>query len=143
MSPKMTPKEEAVWDVFRDVMNSLMVNPNQSIGTRIEQLAEEKPKENVLYYEDASWTWQAFNEESNRVANYFLDLGLKRGDTISLMLENSPEYLFFVTGINKIQGISALINFNQRKQALTHSFNVAEAKWIVVDGDCLPFFKSI
>ena len=143
MSPKMTPKEEAVWDVFRDVMNSLMVNPNQSIGTRIEQLAEEKPKENVLYYEDASWTWQAFNEESNRVANYFLDLGLKRGDTISLMLENSPEYLFFVTGINKIQGISALINFNQRKQALTHSFNVAEAKWIVVDVDCLPFFNEV
>ena len=139
----MTPKEEAVWDVFREVMNNLMANPNQSIGTRIEQLAEEKPKENALFYEDASWTWQAFNEESNRVANHFLDLGLKRGDTVALMLENSPEYFFFVTGINKIQGISALINFNQRKQALTHSFNVAESKWIVVDGDCLPFLNEV
>ncbi|MFX1490379.1 MAG: long-chain-acyl-CoA synthetase [Promethearchaeota archaeon] len=143
MSPKMTPKEEAVWARFRDVMNDLMANPNQSIGTRIEQLAEQKPNVDVLFYEDASWTWKAFNEESNRVANYFFDLGLKRGDTVALMLENSPEYFFFVTGINKIQGISALINFNQRKQALTHSFNVAEAKWIVVDGECLPFLNEI
>ncbi|MFX1477722.1 MAG: long-chain-acyl-CoA synthetase [Promethearchaeota archaeon] len=143
MSPKMTPKEEAVWARFRDVMNDLMANPNQSIGTRIEQLAKQKPNEDFLFYEDASWTWQAFNEESNRVANYFLDLGLKRGDTVALMLENSPEYFFFVTGINKVQGISALINFNQRKQALTHSFNVAEAKWIVVDADCLPFLNEI
>ncbi|MFX1452810.1 MAG: AMP-binding protein, partial [Promethearchaeota archaeon] len=143
MSPKMTPKEEAVWARFRDVMNDLMANPNQSIGTRIEQLAEQKPNEDVLFYEDASWTWQAFNEESNRIANYFLDLGLKRGDTVALMLENSPEYFFFVTGINKTQGICALINFNQRKQALTHSFNVAEAKWIVVDADCLPFLNEV
>ncbi|MFW9866748.1 MAG: long-chain-acyl-CoA synthetase [Candidatus Thorarchaeota archaeon] len=143
MSPKMTPKEEAVWARFRDVMNDLMANPNQSIGTRTEQLAEQKPNEDVLFYEDVSWTWQAFNEESNRVANYFFDLGLKRGDTVALMLENSPEYFFFVTGINKLQGISALINFNQRKQALTHSFNVAEAKWIVVDGECLPFLNEV
>ncbi|MFW9876790.1 MAG: long-chain-acyl-CoA synthetase [Candidatus Thorarchaeota archaeon] len=143
MSPKMTPKEAAVWNLFREVMNNLMRNPNQSIGTRIEQLAEEKPKEKVLFYEDVSWTWEAFNEECNRVANYFLDLGLKRGDTVALMLENSPEYLFFVTGINKIQGISALINYNQRKLALTHSFNVAKAKWIVVDGNCLPFLNEV
>lgn len=143
MSPKMTPKEEAVWAKFRGAMNDIMANPNQSIGTRIEQLAEEKPKENALFYEDLSWTWQAYNEESNRVANYFHDLGLKRGDTVALMLENCPEYLFFVAGINKIQGISALINFNQRKQALTHSFNVAEAKWIVLDAACMPFFNDV
>ncbi len=143
MSPKMTPKEAAVWDKFRGVMNDIMANENQSIGTRIEKNAREKPKEKALFYEDLSWTWQAFNEESNRVAHYFYDLGLQRGDTVALMLENCPEYFFFVAGINKIQGISALINFNQRKQALTHSFNVAEAKWIVLDGTCIPYFNDV
>lgn len=143
MSPKMTPKEAAVWDRFRAAMNDIMANENQSIGTRIEQLAEEKPSEKALFYEDLSWSWQAFNEECNRVANFFHELGLKRGDTVALMLENCPEYLFTVAGINKIQGISALINFNQRKQALTHSFNVAEAKWIILDGTCIPYFNDI
>ncbi|TFG28194.1 MAG: long-chain-acyl-CoA synthetase [Promethearchaeota archaeon] len=143
MSPKMTPKEAAVWDKFRGAMNRIMENEHQSIGTRIEQLAVEKPKELALFYQDKSWTWQTFNEECNRISNFFLELGLKRGDSVALMLENCPEYFFFVAGINKIQGISALINFNQRKQALTHSFNVAESKWIVVDGECLQFFNDI
>ena len=143
MSPKSTPKELVVWDKFRVAMNDIMANENQSMGTRVEELAVEKPTEIALFYEDSSWTWQAFNDESNRIANYFYDLGLKRGDTVALMLENCPEYLFFVAGINKIQGNSALINFNQRKQALTHSFNVAEAKWIVLDGTCIPFFNDV
>lgn len=143
MSPKSTSKEQQVWDQFRGAMNNLMANENQSMGTRVEELAAEKPNDIALFYEDLSWTWQAFNEETNRIANYFYDLGLRRGDAVALMMENCPEYLFFVAGINKIQGISALINFNQRKQALTHSFNVADAKWIVLDGTCIPFFNDV
>ena len=56
MSPKMTSKEAAVWDKFREAMNRIMENEHQSIGTRIEQLAAEKPKELALFYQDKSWT---------------------------------------------------------------------------------------
>jgi len=143
MSPKTSPKEEAVWERFRQAMVKIQQNPNQSIGTFIEKLAEEKPEHIALYYQDAFWTWQAFNEETNKIANFFLNLGLKRGESIALMMENSPEYLFLIGGINKIQGVSALINFNQRKLALTHAFNVIEPKWIVVDGDCLQPFNDV
>ena len=54
------------------------------------------------------------------------------------MMENSPDYFFVTTGINKIQGISALININQRKQALVHSIKIVNPKYNIVDGDCLP-----
>jgi acyl-CoA synthetase (AMP-forming)/AMP-acid ligase II len=143
MSPKYTPKEAAVWDSFNNFMTNLQENPNQSIGIRVEQLAEEKPNDIALYFQDQSWTWQALNEESNKIAHHFLNLGLKPGESIALMMENSPEYLFITTGINKIQGISALTNFNQKRQALTHSFNTAEPKWIIVDGNCLPSFNDV
>ena len=143
MSPKTTPKEDKVWDKFRQFMTECQGNPNQGIGTLIEQLAEKKPEHIALYYLDASWTWKTFNEECNRIANFFLNLGLKPGETIALMLENTPEYFFLVGGINKIQGISALINFNQRREALTHAFNIADPKWIIIDGDCLSSFNEV
>ena len=97
----------------------------------------------ALYFQDASWTWEALNEETNRISNYFLNLGLNPGETVALMLENSPEYLFITSGINKIQGISGLINFNQKKQALTHSFTIVEPKYIIIDGDSLQSFNEI
>ena len=143
MSPKMNPKEEAIYDRFQKLMLKVQENPNQSLGTRVEQLAEEKSKQIALCFQDDTWTWQAFNEESNKISNYFLKMGSKPGETIALMLENSPEYLFITSGINKIQGISALINCNQKKQALMNSFNIVDPKWIIVDGDCLPSFNEI
>jgi len=143
MVKTMNPKEIEFLNRFTQKMAQVHQNPNQSIGIRIEQLTKEKPKDIALYFQDNSWTWQDFNEESNRIANYFLNLGLKHHDTVAIMLENSPEYLFFATGINKIQGISALINVNQKKQALTHAFNIVEPKWIIIDGDSLSSFNEI
>ncbi|MFW9902675.1 MAG: long-chain-acyl-CoA synthetase [Candidatus Thorarchaeota archaeon] len=141
--PTYTPKEAEFYGRFGKEMQKALTNPNQSIATSIEELAKNKPKKKALLYEDSSWTWQEFNEESNLIANHFLNSGLEPGDTVALMLENSPEYLFYTTGINKLQGISALINFNLRKQALIHSFKLAEPRWIIVDGDSLPYFTEI
>ena len=141
--PQYTPKEVEFYIRFNENMQKALTNPNQSIATRVEELASDVPNKKALYYQDSSWTWQEFNEESNLVANHFLNLGLNPGDTVALMLENLPEYLFYTTGINKLQGISALINFNQRKQALIHSFKLVDPKWIIVDGDSLPYFNEI
>ncbi|MFX0189003.1 MAG: long-chain-acyl-CoA synthetase [Candidatus Hodarchaeota archaeon] len=138
-----TPEELEHLNKFIELMDEVLKNPNQSIGTQVEKLAEEMPEKVVLYFQDESWTWQVFNEECNKIANYFHNLGLKPGETIAIMLENSPEYLFLTSGINKIQGITALMNINQRKQALTHAFKIVNPKWIVIDGDCLPSFIEI
>ena len=141
--PTYTPKEAEFYACFGEQMQKALTNPNQSIATSIEELAKNIPNKKALLYEDSSWTWQEFNEESNLIANHFLNSGLEPSNTVALILENSPEYLFYTTGINKLQGISALINFNLRKQALIHSFKLVEPRWIIVDGDSLPYFIEI
>ena len=131
------------FNLFKDYVDNLMESPNQGIGTYVEINAKEKPDKIAIYFEDSSLTWKAVNEESNKIANYFKQLGLKRGETISIMLENSPEFLMIITGINKIQGVCALTNNNQRQQALSHSFNTVEPKYIIIDGDSLDAFENI
>ncbi|MFW9939526.1 MAG: long-chain-acyl-CoA synthetase [Candidatus Thorarchaeota archaeon] len=143
MSPNYTEKEAMVYKRFGQAMLSVQQNPNQGLGTFVENLAKEKPNNIALHYKDDFWTWQILNEESNKYSNFFLDQGLNPGETVALMLENCPEYLFCITGINKIQGICALINFNQRRQALTHSFSIVDSKFIIIDGYNLPFFDEI
>jgi len=141
--PKLTKKEMAFQIRYANFVKRLYSSENQSIGTCIEQHADTIPNHAALLFEDKSWTWAQFNEESNKIANFFLKLGLSRGDTVGLMLENSPAFLFITTGINKIRGISAFLNFNQKKKALIHSFNVVDSKWIIVDASCLESFNEI
>lgn len=140
---ELTPEEQEFQDRVVKEESILRKNPNQSLGTQIEKQASDRPYNTALFFGNKSWTWNSVNAECNRVANFFQKFGLKNGDTISLMMENSPEYLFLTSGINKVQGVNALINTHQRKQALIHAFNISNPEWIVVDDDCLPYLLEI
>ncbi|MHA2051582.1 MAG: AMP-binding protein [Promethearchaeota archaeon] len=118
-------------------------NPNLSPGTLVEQHAEKIPGKYAVLYEDVKWTWLTLNQESNKVANYFLDIGYKPGETVAIMIENTPQILSFPLGINKIQGIVSYINTNQRQDALIHAFKVSEPNWIIIDGIYLQVFIDI
>jgi len=41
-------------------------------------------------------TVEEFNERINRYANYFLEIGLKRGDDAVVFLENRSQYMFII-----------------------------------------------
>lgn len=115
----------------------------KGVGGYVEYQAHQIPNSPAVLFEDKSWTWNELNQESNRFANYFLNLGLKYDDVVAIVMQNCPEYLFSSTGINKIQGISSLINVNQKKSALEHVIKVSEPKWMVIDGDTLPNILEI
>lgn len=138
-----TEKENALINRFREDVTRMNKSLNQSVGTLIEENSEQIPDNPALFFQNQSWTWQEFNKETNRVANYFHKMGLNPGEVIAVMLRNCPEYLFITGGINKLQGISGLINFNQKKQALQHSFRSVIPKFIIVDGESLPAFYEI
>ncbi len=139
----LTPKELDYSKRATRIYKERKKNPNLSIGILVEQLAQKIPSNYAVFYEDIKWTWQTLNNLGNKIANYFLKIGCKPGDTIAIMMENSPEILSIPIGINKIQGVYSFININQRQKALIHLFQISEPKWIVIDGDCLFSFKEI
>ena len=65
------------------------------------------------------------------MANYFLSLGYQKGDTVALLMENRPEYVSTWLGLAKIGVITALINHNQKLQALIHAIQIANSKAII------------
>ena len=115
----------------------------KGVGGYVEYQAHKLPNSPAVLFEDKCWTWSELNQESNRFANYFLNLALKYDDVVAMVMDNCPEYLFSSTGINKIQGISSLININQRRSALEHVIKVSDPKWMVIDGYNLPNILEI
>jgi citronellyl-CoA synthetase len=143
MEIELTPQEKDYLNRVTREEDKLKEYPNQSLGTQIEKQASKSPNKIGLFFLRNSWTWDSINKECNRYANFFKNLGFKRGDTVSIMMENCPEYLFLTGGINKVQGINALINIHQRKRALIHALNISTPEWMVVDGDTLPYLLEI
>ena len=89
------------------------------------------PNKPAILFEDRCWTFQEVDEYANKVANFFLELGVQRGDTVALFMTNCPEYVGLLLGLGKIGVRSALINCNLKEESLLHCITMCNPKAIV------------
>ncbi|MCB1696696.1 MAG: AMP-binding protein, partial [Halioglobus sp.] len=81
-------------------------------GARVEATAARYPLHTAVIFEGRELTWRELNEYANRYASALRGLGLMRGDTVSVMLENRVEYLAALIALNKLGAKAALLNTN-------------------------------
>ena len=97
-----------------------------------EQVKHSPNKPAIIFTNDERmWTFHELNEYANRVANYFTSLGLQKGDTAALFMDNSPEYIGLYIGLWKIGVIAAFLNYNLRHGSLTHCIRVAKSRALI------------
>ncbi len=118
------------------------------IGVCLERAASRNPQGLALVFEDRKYTYQAFNQWVNRIAQALQNEGFGKSDVIAVFMENRPELLACIAAIAKIGAVSALVNTSQRAAVLRHSIELVEANAIIVGQelfsalseleDCLP-----
>lgn len=82
--------------------------------------AKSRPDEEYLVFQEVPgsgaqnirrWTFKETDEESNRIARLLLDLGVKPGDMIASLYQNTPEFVFVMLGAWKLGCTVAHQNF--------------------------------
>ena len=124
-------------------VKSLTPDKNMSFGNTLDYNAEKYADRPALLYEDIKYTHKELNEWMNRYANYFLSLGLKKGDVINVLLENRPELLIVIGAMAKIGTIASLINTRQRSSSLIHSLRVNKVKAYVIGEELYHAFENV
>ncbi|MBW1984695.1 MAG: long-chain-acyl-CoA synthetase [Deltaproteobacteria bacterium] len=115
----------------------------KSIGWVLEENARLYPDKTAILFEDDRLTHKEFNEAINRHTHYFLSLGLKKGDSVIVLIENRPELLIVVSALAKIGVISSLINTNQRDKVLVHSINLTKGRVFVIGEELVEAFEEV
>jgi citronellyl-CoA synthetase len=116
---------------------------NQSWGLLVQENAIQYSDKIAIKFEDTNLTYQEFNEIVNQYANYFISLGLKRGDAAKVLIKNRVEFLFVYTANAKIGVISSLINTDLRRKTLIHCLNLTPGKIIIVGEECYDAFNNV
>lgn len=114
-----------------------------SLGWKLEENAALYPNKTAVLCEDRRLTHKELNEAINRYCHYFLSQGIKKGDTVTVMLENRPEFLMVAGALAKIGAIASLINTNQRDKVLTHSLTVIKGKMYVIGEELIDAFEEV
>jgi citronellyl-CoA synthetase len=126
-----------------DKIRALDLNNELSFGNLLDYNAEHFGNRPALLYEDVKYTYKELNELMNQYANYFLSIGLKRGDIINVFLENRPELMIIIGAMTKIGTIASLINTRQRATSLIHSLTVNKVKAYVIGEELYLIFQNI
>ncbi|MCP4905232.1 MAG: long-chain-acyl-CoA synthetase [bacterium] len=86
----------------------------------------------VLIGESGNMTWAEFDAFANQVAHWALGEGFRRGDVVSLLMENRPEYVAIWLGLSRIGVVTALLNTNLSGERLAHCMRAAGASHLLV-----------
>ncbi|OTF69534.1 hypothetical protein BLA29_006302, partial [Euroglyphus maynei] len=108
-----------------------MQRSNRSVPKIFQSVCSSQPDKTLFHYRDETWSFRRVDDFSNKVANYFLSQGFRKGDEVALFMENRPEYVCIWLGLAKAGIVSALINNNQRMNPLIHSLIVINCKALI------------
>lgn len=89
-------------------------------------------------------TWKQFNDEINRVANYLSkELGVKEGDYVMHLQNNSLEWLITYYGIIKIGGVVVPLNFRFVGSDILYAAEVCNPKVFILGSEFLPVVQPV
>lgn len=109
----------------------------------IESRVEKTPDKSFLYFEDEAVSYEGFDQKINQAANGFLELGVRKGDRVCLMLPNAPEFLYGWLGLAKIGAVMVPINTAFKENEAGYIVDHSDAVGVVFDSELLSVVKEI
>ncbi|MCK4785612.1 MAG: long-chain-fatty-acid--CoA ligase [Desulfobacteraceae bacterium] len=114
-----------------------------SMGDIIRRSAHKFPKKTAFIFGDQRLTYQELNRRVNRLANGLLDMGLKKGDRVAVILHNCPEFFEIYFASAKIGGIFVPINNLLKETELRQILEYVTPRFLFLDPDYEQIINSI
>lgn len=140
-------RREAVFvaAIARTLALTRQVGPDErlTIANWVQRWARERPDAPAVLYEDRVVSYRALDEGANRFARWAKLQGLGKGDVVTLLMENRPEYLMAWLGLVRNGTVAALVNTHLTGTPLAHSINIAGAKHVILGAELLENFETV
>lgn len=113
------------------------LSTHDSLVLRMEQVAARIPDKRALIFEGRTLTWREVNAGANRYAHALQNIGIKRGDTVSMIMENRTEFVLVLAALHKLGAVASLINTNLKGKSLLHCMGITGARHCIFGEECL------
>ena len=117
-------------------------NKNRVFPDVVEELAERFADRPALISDQETLSYRDYDRRANRYARWARAHGVKKGDTVALLMPNRPEYLVIWLGIARAGGVVALINTNLAGTSLAHCINLVVPRHVIVDAELFASLET-
>lgn len=105
----------------------------RTIGHLLADKAATVGDRTCLIWGDTRYSYVEIHALTNRYANGFASLGIKKSDHVALLLANHPEFLFAAWGLGKIGAVAVPLNTAAKGDLLRYFLTQSDAKWLIVE----------
>ncbi len=96
-----------------------------------------------LLWQGKRYSYAALDDMTNRYANGFRSLGIRKGDHVVVMLPNCAEFFWVIWGLGKLGAVAVPINTAAKGELLAYFINQSDSAWAVVDEEFLERIAAI
>ncbi len=106
-----------------------------NLANYLENSAAAHPGKTALIFEGRKYTFEEVDGHARAVANGLKALGIEKGDRITLLVSNTPEFIFFYFGILKIGAIVNPLNVMLKMREIDYVLNDCTPKLMVASSE--------
>lgn len=97
----------------------------------LEISAKKNPDKTALVFQEERLTYREIDYISNQFANALIKSGLKRGDRVSILLDNSVETVVSIFSVLKAGGVFSTLSPTLKSKKLEYILNHSEASFFI------------
>jgi len=134
---KFLPRQD--FDSYEDFYKNFKINIPENFNFAydvVDVIAEKEPDKIAIVWcndkgEEATFTFGQLKEYSNKAANFFKSVGIKKGDPVMLILKRRYEFWFCLLALHKIGAICIPATHLLTAKDIIYRNNAADIKMIV------------
>jgi len=96
-----------------------------------------------LLFEDRRWSYAELDRLTDRMANGFRALGVKKGERVATLMANCPELLFAYFALTKLGAVVVPVNTAAKGELLVYYLVQSGSRMLVAERDLLDRFLEI
>lgn len=128
--------------------NATIIGRNINLRKLLERKVRQHGDKPYLIFVDKAQneeivTYHQFNETVNRLANWLLSRGIRKGDFVMIHLPNSTGFAVALHAITNIGAIMIPSIIFDVAEDMIYKINFSECKMVITGGDYWPMFESI
>lgn len=124
---------------YEDFRNNLQINVPENFNFAfdvVDDIADKEPQKKAIVWCDdkgnnRELTFGEIKKYSNKTANFFKSLGIKKGDAVMLILKRRFEFWFAITALHKIGAVPIPATHLLTEKDIVYRNNAADIKMIV------------
>ncbi len=110
-----------------------------NIGDWIRKWSFLQPHKIALIFEDHPFTYQEINQRTNQLCHFLLEIGIRKGDRVSVLLYNCHQYIEIFFALSKIGAILVPLNWRLAAPELKFIIKDSGSRMIIFD----PEFEEV